>query len=190
MNRLETTHEFKKGAVAGLISAIIMFFFIETFSWLDLIKFGQSYLGGETIFTYKNEPIIKVISFFMSISIGMFWGVILAFIFSKVLTDEYLILKGMGFGFVIFVFHLGILDESFKYTREIHDETGSLVIFFLGYMIYGISTSIILRKLGIFNDAKMPKEHSLKSLRYTVVPKPSMKKHSQKMIKLVKPKKL
>jgi len=24
MNRLETTHEFKKGAVAGLISAIIM----------------------------------------------------------------------------------------------------------------------------------------------------------------------
>lgn len=152
MKRSETAHEFKKGAVAGLIAATLMFFFIEIFSWLELIKFGQSYLGGETVFNYKNTLIIKIISFFMSVSIGMFWGVLLAFLFTKTFTDELYILKGMGFAFIIFVFHLGILDESFHYKRELHEETLNLLIILIGYMIFGATTALILKRLGIFES--------------------------------------
>ena len=153
VNRFETANEFKKGIIAGIISAIIMYFFIETFSWLDIIKFGQSYFGGETVFNYKDNLIIKIISFFMSVGFGMFWGIILAFSFSKVLTEELYILKGLTFSFIIFVFHLGILDESFHYKREIHEETLNLLIILIGYMIYGSMTAIILKKLDIFNNS-------------------------------------
>lgn len=150
--RSENANEFKKGVIAGLIAAAVMFFFIEAFSWLDIIKFGQSYLGGETVFNYENTFPVKIISFFMSVSIGMFWGVILAFLFTKTFTDELYIMKGMGFSFVIFIFHLGILDESFHYKRELHEETLNLLIILMGYLIYGATASIILKKLGIFKS--------------------------------------
>jgi len=152
MDRFESKQEFKKGIIAGIIAATLMYLFIEIFSWLQIIKFGQSYLGGETVFNYQNNVLVKIISFFMSVGIGTFWGVILAFLFSKVFTGELLILKGIGFAFAIFVFHMGILDESFHYNRDIHEETLNLIIILLGYVLYGSTAALILKRLGIFRD--------------------------------------
>lgn len=93
-----------------------------------------------------------IISYVISVGIGMFWGVIIAFLYSKVFTEHGYILKGIGIGFSIFIFHLGILDEHFHYPKFVHEETGTLLAFAISYLIYGIVTSICLRKLGIFEN--------------------------------------
>src|SRR5690554_6886099 len=119
MGRLETNNEFDKGIHAGFISSTIMYFFLEILYWMEFIEFGQSFLAGNTVFTYSPGILMYIISYIVSVGIGMFWGVIIAFLYSKVFTEHRYILKGIGFAFAIFIFHLGILDEFFQYPRFI-----------------------------------------------------------------------
>lgn len=152
MMPIENNREFIKGALAGIIAGVLMFFFIESFHWAGLIKFGQSYLAGDTVFTYKNNFLMNLIAFFITLGVGIFWGVIISFLFTKVLASDYYILKIIFISFCIFFFHLGFLDEPFHYKREIHEQTLDLLIIMSGYLIYGVILAIVLKKLRIINN--------------------------------------
>jgi hypothetical protein len=151
MKVLENEDQFIKGVWAGLISGIVMFVFVETFRWLGLTKYGVSYLGGETVFTFKNNFGMNLIAFIIHSGVGVFWGIIFAFFFTKVFSSKYYILKSIFGGFCIFFFHLGFLDELFHYTRKIHEQTGDLLIILCGYIIYGIIVAVSLKKQGIIS---------------------------------------
>ncbi len=149
MARLENENQFIKGVWAGLIANIIMYFFVEIFRWVGLTEYGVSYLAGDTVFTFKNDFGMNLIAFMIHSGVGMFWGIIFAFLFTKVFSGDYYLLKTIFGGFCIFFFHLGFLDEAFHYTRKIHERTGDLLVILGGYIIYGILVGVILKKQGI-----------------------------------------
>jgi hypothetical protein len=152
MKRLEDNQEFMKGALAGSIAGIAMFIFIESFRWMGLIKFGQSYLAGDTVFTYQNNLGMNLIAFFITSGVGMFWGVIISFLFSKVFSGDHYLFKIIFISFCIFFFHLGFLDEPFHYDREIHERTVDLLVIMAGYLLYGIILAFVLKRFKIINQ--------------------------------------
>lgn len=146
MRLLENEEQFIKGLRAGLIAAIVMFFFVEIFRWAGLTRYGVSYLAGDTVFSFKNNLAMNLISFMVHSAVGVFWGIVFAFLFTKVFSGDYYLLKSIFGGFCIFFFHLGFLDEFFHYTRKIHEQTGDLLVILCGYIIYGIITAVLLKK--------------------------------------------
>jgi hypothetical protein len=82
----------------------------------------------------------------------MFWGIIIAFLFTKIFTGEHYLLKTFFMSYCIFFFHLGFLDEPFHYKREIHEQTMELLIILSGYLLYGLILGILLKKLRIIDE--------------------------------------
>ncbi len=149
---METNREFVKGAVAGGIAAAVMYVFIEFFRWIGVTEFGLSYLSGDTVFNFQNNIVMNVIALIIAIGVGMFWGVILAFLFSKVLSGDFYQFKAVFISFCIFFFHLGFLDEPFHYTRKIHDKTLDLLIILAGYLLYGYLLGLMFKKLKLIRE--------------------------------------
>lgn len=149
MNFLENENQFIKGVRAGFIASIVMFVFVETFRWVGLTEYGTSYLAGDTVFSFKNNLGMNLIALMVHSGVGVFWGIVFAFLFTKVFSRDYYLLKSTFGGFYIFFFHLGFLDEAFHYTRKIHEQTGDLLIILCGYIIYGIIVAVILKKQKI-----------------------------------------
>lgn len=150
MNRLESNHEFIKGGIAGSVSAVAMFFFVEVFHWLGITTYSQAYLAADIVFTYKDTIAMNLVGMVNSVMIGGFWGVILAFLYSYIFTSEYYLLKGPAAAYLLFLFHLGILDEFFHYERELHEKTADITIILMGYFLYGLCTAYLLKRLQIF----------------------------------------
>lgn len=71
MRLLENEEQFIKGLRAGLIAAIVMFFFVEIFRWAGLTRYGVSYLAGDTVFTFKNNLAMNLISFMIHSAVGV-----------------------------------------------------------------------------------------------------------------------
>ncbi|MFZ5946055.1 MAG: DUF6789 family protein [Bacillota bacterium] len=152
MRTMETKDEFIKGVIAGAIGSLLLFLFVQAFNLLSLIKYDQFRLAGEVVFNYQPNLFNKFIGFFMTIALGAFWGIILAFVFTKLLNGNFYILKGIVFAFSIFILNLGFLDVVFQYPKDLHDSSLNILVFLLGYCIYGITTAIILKRLGIFEN--------------------------------------
>lgn len=148
----EDQNQFIKGSLAGLVAALLMFIFIESFRWVGLTKFGISKLAGDTVFTYQNNLLMNIIAFMINELVGMFWGVIIAFLFTKFFARVYFLSKMLFVCFCIFFFHLGLLDEPFHYPREIHKQTLDLLVIMTGYMIYGITIAVIFKKLKLIKS--------------------------------------
>lgn len=149
MQQIEKNREFIKGALAGLIAGVTMFIFVETFRWVGITQYGVSYLAGDTVFTFQNNLSMNLIALMVHCGVGVFWGVILSFVFSKILSSDFYLLKVVFFSFCIFFFHLGFLDEPFHYKREIHEQTLDLLIILAGYILYGFIVAIGLKRQGI-----------------------------------------
>lgn len=152
MEHIEDDRQFTKGLWAGAIAGIIMFFYVELFHWVGLTKFGASYFAGDTVFTYKDSLGMGIIAFFIHTGVGVFWGVIISFLFSKVLNEKDYLLKTLFISFCIFFFHMGFLDEPFHYKREIHEQTLDLLIMLTGYLIYGLVLGLLLKKLRVIRS--------------------------------------
>lgn len=155
MVKPEAKDEFIKGITAGSIGAAALYFFVQVFYWLDLIKYGQNILAGDVVFSWKPTLLMNLIGFVEAIFIGAVFGILLAFVFSRWLTGHYYLLKGLIYGFAIWVLNLGIMDELFKYPRDLYEQPLNLIVFLLGYAVYGIVTAFVLKKLGIFKPAKI-----------------------------------
>ncbi len=155
MVKLETRDEFIKGISAGSIGALGLYFFVQTFYWLGLIKYGQSTLAGEVVFDWQPSLFMNVVSFVENLVLGAFFGIILAFLFSRWLTSHYYLLKGVLYGFALWVLNLGIVDGLFKYPTDLSKQPLNLLIFFFGYTIYGVIAAYLLKRLGIFRAAKI-----------------------------------
>ncbi|MFZ5639388.1 MAG: hypothetical protein ACOY4Q_01705 [Bacillota bacterium] len=155
MAKPETRDEFIKGVTAGSIGAAALYIVVQTFYWLGLIKYGQNILAADVVFNWQPTLLMAFIGFAESIVIGAFFGIPLAFLFSRWLTSHYYLLKGLLYGLALWVFNLGIMDELFKYPRDMHARPLNLIVFLLGYSIYGIITAFVLKRLGIFKPVKV-----------------------------------
>ncbi|TCL73259.1 hypothetical protein EDC14_1005121 [Hydrogenispora ethanolica] len=152
MDHFEKEQEFIKGATAGIIGSTVMFLCTETLHWLGLTRYSFAYLSGETVFTYHNTLPSNLLAFFITILAGAFWGVIIAFLFTKFLTGRHYGWKIIFISSCIFFFHLGFLDEPFHYSREIHRRTFDLFVILLGYNLYGWVVARVLKRLAIIRE--------------------------------------
>ncbi len=153
MKKLETANEFCKGALAGMIGNLVAYPCVEIFHWLGITRYGLGYLAGDTVFQYQNNLLMNVIALLISTGCGMWWGIVIAFLFTKVFTTRHYWFKISFAGFCIFFFHLGFLDEPFHYDRALHQHTLDLVIIMLGYQIFTLILGVGLRKMGLSSDS-------------------------------------
>jgi len=151
----ETRDEFIKGITAGSIGSGALYLFVQFFYWAGIIKYGQNMLAGDVVFRWEPGLMFAIMGFVQSILLGAFFGIVLAFVFSRFLSGHYYLLKGLLYGFALWIINLGILDTLFKYPPDLHKQPLNLIIFLLGYFIYGLVTAFVLKRLGIFKPAKV-----------------------------------
>lgn len=151
MIKLESKDEFIKGAFAGALGSLAFYFFVQIFFWLGFIEYGQTMLAGDVAFKFENIFIMKVFAFFYHITFGALWGIVLSFLYSHLLTSRYLLLKGMFYGFALFILSLGLFDSAFKYPKDFYNQPFNIFIFLLGFLVYGLVTSISLKRFAIFD---------------------------------------
>ncbi|HYH03777.1 MAG TPA: hypothetical protein VEC37_11780 [Bacillota bacterium] len=145
--KLESQNEFIRGTITGSVSATVICLLLEVFEWLGLAKHCWLFMAGQSIMQFKHTAPQVAFAFLIHLGVGSFWGIIIAFLFSRVLTERHFILKSMVIGSIIFFFHLGILPKVLSYPPILRSETSTLSIIFLSYMVYSVLTSIILNKL-------------------------------------------
>lgn len=145
--KLESENEFIRGAIAGSISAAVICLSFEVLEKIDLVKHCWLFMAGQAVMQFKHSLWQAVFAFLIHLGVGVFWGVIIAFLFSKVFSDRYYILKGAAFGFAIFFLHLGLLGKALHYPEKMQEETLTTFFIILSYLLYGVLTSFILKKL-------------------------------------------
>lgn len=145
--RLATENEFIRGAIAGSISAAVICLSFEVLEKFGLVKHCWLFMAGQAVMQFNHNLWQTIFAFLIHLGVGTFWGVIIAFLFSKVFSDRFYILKGSLFGLAIFFLHLGLLDKALHYPAKMREETLTVFFIFLSYLVYGALTSFIIKKL-------------------------------------------
>ncbi len=145
--KLETDNEFSRGAIAGTVSATIICLFLEAMEKLGLTGFCWFFMAGHAVLEFKHGTLFNVFAFLVHLGVGAFWGVIIAFLYTKVFSGRYLISKGLLIGSSIFFFHIGLMAKALHYPAQLREDPLTVFIIYLSYLIYGALTSVILEKV-------------------------------------------
>jgi hypothetical protein len=146
--KLESKNEFIRGIVSGAISATVICLFLELLEWIGLCKHCWLFLAGQPIMHFNHGFWPSAFATLVHLGVGSLWGVISAFLFSKVFTDQYYLIKGLAIGFALFFLHFGLLAETFHYPPDLRMDLLTLFFFFLSYLFYGGLTSFLLRRFS------------------------------------------
>lgn len=145
--KLASENEFIRGAIAGSLSAAVICLSFEALEWFGLVKHCWLFMAGQSVMQFRHNALFGAFAFLIHLGVGVFWGVIIAFLFSKVFSDRYYILKGSAFGLAIFFLHVGLLSKALHYPEKMREETLTIFFIFLSYLFYGALSSFILKKL-------------------------------------------
>ncbi len=145
--QFESVNEFGRGAIAGSLSAIVICLFLELLELMGLAKHCWLFMAGQAVMQFQHVLLPVALAFLIHIGVGVFWGVIIAFLFTKVFTDRYHILKGLAIGAAIFFFHLGLLSQVLNYPPALRNDIVTIFFIFLSYLLYGALTAIIIKKI-------------------------------------------
>lgn len=151
MNRLERQDDFFKGAVAGMIGAVVKYGFNELMQFLQIAKYDNNATAITVVFTqYERSLLFWTIGFIHALLIGAFFGVIIAFIFDYIFTEKYYYLKGAAIGVGIYLFNFGVMSKVFNYPADIATLPGDVISMFLSLVLYAVVTVYALKKLDFF----------------------------------------
>ena len=145
--KLETSNEFLRGAIAGSISAFVICLLMEVFERLGLAKHCWLFMAGQPIMQFQHHWPQTMFALLIHLGVGAFWGIIIAFLFSKWFTDRHYVLKSLVIGSAIYFLHLGLLFKTLNYPAKMRSELFTNFLIFVSYLIYGVLTVIIIRKL-------------------------------------------
>jgi hypothetical protein len=148
MSKLLSENEFIHGAVAGLVSAAVICLLSEVSELFGLSKHCWLFMAGQSVMEFKHTFWQVIFAFIIHLGVGSFWGVIIAFLFSKIFTERYYLLKSSLIGLAIFFLHMGLLAKALHYPAKIREETSTVFFIFLSYFIYAILTTAIIMKLS------------------------------------------
>jgi hypothetical protein len=146
--KLASENEFIRGTIAGAISAAVICMFFEALELLGLAKHCWLFMAGQPVMQFTHSGWQVAFAFLIHLGVGAFWGVIIAFLFSKIFTDRFYIFKGALFGLAIFFLHIGLLFTPFHYPAKMRHEPLTVFFIFLSYLIYGVLTAGILKNYG------------------------------------------
>lgn len=146
--KLASENEFIRGSIAGSISAVVICLLFEVLERFGLVKNCWLFMAGQPVMKFTHNFLLGAFAFLIHLGVGAFWGIIIAFIFSKVFSDKYSIMKGLVIGLAIFFLHIGILANAFHYPPTLREDPLTVFFIFLSYLIYGGLTIFILKKLS------------------------------------------
>ena len=145
--KLETDNEFIRGTVAGSISATVICVLLEVLEAIGLAKHCWLFMAGQAFMYFQHTPGQIALALLIHLFIGSFWGIIIAFLYSKIFTDRFALIKSSVIGAIIFFFHFGLFDKVLKYPPKLRGETMTLFMIFLSYLIYCLLVTVLLKKL-------------------------------------------
>lgn len=152
MNKLERRDDFFKGAVAGMIGAVVKYGFNELMQFLQIAKYDNNATALTVVFSqYERSLLYWTIGFIHALLIGAFFGVVIAFTFDYIFTEKYYLLKGIGIGVAIYFFNFGIMSNFFNYPADIAKLPGDIISMFFSLVIYAVVTVYALKKLDFFH---------------------------------------
>jgi hypothetical protein len=151
MNKLERREDSIKGAVAGMVGAVVKYGFNELTQFLQIAKYDNNTTAITVVFTqYERSLHFWTIGFIHALLIGALFGVIIAFIFDYILTEKNYLLKAAGIGIFIYFFNFGIMSKVFNYPADIATLPGDIIAMFFSLIIYAVVTAYTLKRLGFF----------------------------------------
>jgi hypothetical protein len=151
MNKLERQDDFFKGAVAGMIGAVVKYGFNELMQFLQIAKYDNNATALTVVFSqYERSLLFWTIGFIHALLIGAFFGVVIAFIFDHIFTEKYYLLKGGAIGVGIYFFNFGIISNVFNYPADLATLPGDVIAMFFSLVIYAVVTVYALKRLEFF----------------------------------------
>ncbi len=138
------------GGLAGIIGNV----FKELLTWglyfTGLIKYTfVHFCAGIVVFParYIKDPFSIIIGILIDYTLAVFFSLMLYFVMKKIGTDHW-VLKGIGFGMLVFLTCYAVLRPTFSIIIE------SPPLIVLMYMIpnwvYGVITSWFIKKFGTY----------------------------------------
>lgn len=141
-------NEFIQGTMAGAIGAIVICFVMELLELIGIAKHCWLFMAGQAVMEFKHNNFLAVtLAFLIHLGVGSFWGVIIAFLFSKVFMAKYYLLKSAIFGMAIFFLHIGLLSKALHYPDAMRENLPTVFFILITYIMYGLLTAIILKKI-------------------------------------------
>ncbi len=151
MFKLEQRQEFIRGSLAGAIGATVKYGFNELMQAVNLAKYDNNATAITVIMKgYEHNLAFWLFGFMTALIIGAFFGVIIAFMFSYILTEEHYIIKAVGVGAGIWLFNFGITARIFHYPADITWHLGDVVTMLLSLILYSVITVYSLKVMGFF----------------------------------------
>lgn len=136
------------GALAGLISGLIKDVIDLLFYFLKISNNLFGYLASGIFIKPKiaHSAIGIIIGYLADIVMDGFLGVIFVY-FIKLTEPEYIIIKGTGFGLVLWIFILGIVG-AIKITTVPAKNPLTVLVMFFTHALFGLIIGFIVKKYG------------------------------------------
>lgn len=156
MIKLERREEFIKGSLAGISGATVKYAFNELVQYIHIAKYDNNSTAlGVVMKSWEHTTLYWILGFLNALIIGAFFGVIIAFMFSYIISDKYYLLKGAMIGVGIWLFNFGVMAKVFNYPKDIAASPGDVYSMLASLIIYAIVTTYCLKLLGFFMVKKI-----------------------------------
>lgn len=154
MSKFEQHNGFINGALAGIIATFPKYIFNELTQVLNFSIYDNNATAlGVVLTDFQHDVAHWILGFITAHIIGAFWGIVIAFIFTYLLTEKNYLLKGAMFGGMIWVFNFGFMAKvAFDYPPKLLANLNDVVSMLLSLIIYGVVTVYTLQRLGFFNS--------------------------------------
>lgn len=151
MFKLEQRQEFIRGSLAGAMGAVVKYGFNELMQVMHLAKYDNNATAITVVMKgYEHSLAFWLFGFMTALIIGAFFGVIIAFMFSYIFTEELYIIKAIGIGVGIWLFNFGFASRAFHYPSDMAWNLGDIISMLLSLILYSIITVYSLKLMGFF----------------------------------------
>lgn len=151
--KLEKKNEFMSGSFAGAVGAAVKYAFNEIMQAAGIAAYDNNATAVTVVMIEYRETITyAVFGFFTALTIGAFFGVIIAFTFSRILTENNYFIKSAGLGVWIWLFNFGLISKVFNYPEGIRHSLNDTVVMLISLIIYSVVTAYVLKWTGLFRE--------------------------------------
>jgi len=156
VSRFDDRGEFLKGVYAGAIAGVVRYSLREVLQVLGVTQFDTNSASLGVLMNQAQSGLgASVLGFIATLIIGAFWGVVISFVFTSILSHEQYLLKGTVLGIGIWLFEFGFAAEAFSYPPEMLngslEEVASILI---GLALYGAATAFLLKRFGVIRPSR------------------------------------
>lgn len=153
IHKLETKNEFVLGVIAGMIGAAVKYFFNELMQLVNIAAYDNNSTAITTVMNnLKGTLAYDIFGFVTALLIGGFFGVILAFAYTWILSEKNYQFKAAGYGIGIWFLNFSVMSKVFGYPKGIALSLNDIIAMLLSLIIYAMVTAYALKVMGIFKE--------------------------------------